>query len=306
MANKLEQILKDVDGKTVVRVSPTPASENVSNEEVICNAINVRMGSDSAVFVSSRLSDEEQRHNELMFRNSPNTNFMVVVDMCNTGWDFPELNNVIDLTFTKNPAIILQIMSRTIRKADGKTKQPRYIYCADQSKSELEVLFYIGGALELTTEEGIRNYDGKVYIKKRKMKSGKDLAESGKVLNITATDYMALADKYKEQEKDFMRSDKYRSIMHKTIFRKALSDIIIKRETKYLDYIFSDFFKNLHDWPMRKKILDEMGRISKAPVEKPPTREVFIKESLKVIRKYFKKEADTIAENVGLRKYFKK
>ena len=79
---------------------------------------------------------------------------MVVINMCGTGWDFPALDNVVDLTFTKNPKLIIHRLSRAIRKYRGK-KISKYIYCADQSKKEAEVVFYICRALELTTKEGI-------------------------------------------------------------------------------------------------------------------------------------------------------
>jgi len=184
-ATKLKEVLDKAHGKTLVIVPQ-------KMEEHITNLINLLKGPDSAVSKTSRLSADEQRKNEAQFKNSPITNYMVVIRMCGVGWDYPELETVIDLTFTKSPKALIQWMSRVLTNHDIKTKKiPKYIYCADQSKSEFEARYYIHVALYLTTKEGILSYkdvddfrDIEVYMKAEKMLSGKELGESEATIEI--------------------------------------------------------------------------------------------------------------------------
>lgn len=213
-ALKLKEILKSVKGKTLVIVPPLC-------DETICNTINRILGNGAAVRKTSKIQDHEK--NEKMFRNSSQTNFMVVMRMCGTGWDFPELRNVIDLTFTKNPKVIIQRLSRVIRKKVDKIL-PKYIYCADQSKSETEVYFYLGSAFELMTEKGIRNYDGKVYFSKKLLKRLRKEKKRKRIRTGLASEYFNLDNEYHKFKK-------------RIIFRRTLKELICTNHKVLLPYL---------------------------------------------------------------------
>jgi len=174
IASKLKKIIDKHEGrKHIIVVPPTPLGETPC-EEVICNIIQNIYGDDSCVTKSMRgLGDHEA--NENLFRNDDRCKFMVVVAMCSTGWDFPELDTVIDMTFTKNSKIIIQRLSRAIRLYDGK-KKATYVYCADQTKSEKQVVDYLKTALELVTRHGIEEYGRQL----------RGLDESGELVDIGA------------------------------------------------------------------------------------------------------------------------
>jgi hypothetical protein len=107
--------------------------------------------------MTKRIGKVNAKKNEDMFRSkNSKTNFMVVIDKCGTGWDFKDLNNVVDLTFTRNPKVIIQRFARTIRLPDNGTKPiSKYIYCYDQTRSTMRVRADLGSALAYMTERGI-------------------------------------------------------------------------------------------------------------------------------------------------------
>ena len=99
----------------------------------------------------SYINDEAERE----FRNNPKVKFMIVVDMCGTGWDYEKLDNVIDLTFTKNQKLVIQRMSRPCRYSPN--KKPVYYFCTDQTKEFYTVPLFFMQCINLMTENGILN-----------------------------------------------------------------------------------------------------------------------------------------------------
>jgi superfamily II DNA or RNA helicase len=159
LLEKLETVLKELKGKTLIIVpGGIDPKTNMGKETEVCQFLNETFGKGKKVAIakSSRYSLEEQEKNENEFRTNPRIKFMIVIGMCGTGWDYPGLTNVVDLTFTSNPKLIIHRMSRTTRKFPGKQKG-FYVYCADQSKKDGKSVYYLTRALELMTEKGIRD-----------------------------------------------------------------------------------------------------------------------------------------------------
>ena len=149
---QLKEVLKKCSNskKTLVIV---PRGDKIN--EALKYFIDSEIDKSCTVMKSSKQEDSLNRDAEIQFRKNPNIKFMVVVDMCGTGWDFNELDNVIDLTFTKNRKLIIQRMNRPCRYFEG--KKPRYFYCTDQSKHSYEAPLTIMECFNLMTYEGITN-----------------------------------------------------------------------------------------------------------------------------------------------------
>lgn len=154
---QLDFILDKVEGsnKTLVIV---PRGEDLNTS--ICSYINRYMRNklnieNSCVMKTSKQKSPLNDQVEKEFRNNPSVKFMVVVDMCGTGWDFENLDNVIDLTFTKNIKLVIQRMSRPCRLSAGKS--PHYFFCTDQTKEFWKVPVFLMKCINLTTKDGILN-----------------------------------------------------------------------------------------------------------------------------------------------------
>ena len=152
---KLETILKKYSftqylGKTLVIV---PRGNDIWKETF--KFINSKFPNQVVVKTSHQSNDDVQ-DSENRFRNNPNIKFMIVVDMCGTGWNYPALETIVDLTFTKNTKVLIQRMLRLCRLY--KNKKPRYIYCADQRQESWKSQVLINECYELMTKEGILNH----------------------------------------------------------------------------------------------------------------------------------------------------
>jgi len=188
---KLEKLVSEVKGKTLVIIPP-----GTGYEEAIANFICVLKGPMAAVINISKLGDDLCETNEKLFcSRESRTNFMVIIAKCSTGWDFPGLYNVIDLTFTRNPTSMIQRLARTIRPEDGKPTS-QYIYCTDQTRSKKRVIYDLTYALRLTTESGIIACNGgeadagipEVMLRKLCRKSGE---KKESIEPITFDDYVS-------------------------------------------------------------------------------------------------------------------
>jgi hypothetical protein len=183
--------------------------------------------------------------------------------MCGTGWDYPGLTNVVDLTFTSNPKLIIHRMSRTTRKFPGKQKG-FYVYCADQSKKDGKSVYYLTRALELMTEKGIRDYDGKVWRN--------FVTEEKKRTRFSIKDYFNI-------DKKFLK------IKNRTLLRMSLMDI---RNRTSVDNTLAPFLMVFKE----KRKADYAELIKKLRTLKTgyDNNPIFIRKVLK----FFKKEYLTI------------
>lgn len=270
--DKLSNLIKNrkIEGKTLIIIPHTQRliGETILAEKV-CNIIN--LAGYKAVHLIGDMPELIKDKNEKLFRSPVSgVNFMVVIDMCGTGWDFPALNNVIDLTFTTNPKVIIQRFSRAIRLHKNKN-MPRYFYCADKSKTEKMAKFYIGRALELTKESGIRNYDDKSYIDYSKLQ--KDDSDNDYIEFGTATSYFDI-DKI------------FQGGYSKTIFRKSLREIV-QEDFSFNDValILMDFFRYVrnNDVVCKDDFINSLIEIN----NKEKDGILKIKKQLEVIREQF-------------------
>jgi superfamily II DNA or RNA helicase len=141
------------------------------------------------VVKTSHASPEENQEAENQFRNNDNVNFMIVISMCNIGWNFDRLENVIDLTFTRNEKVVIQRLSRLCRKYPN--KKPNYVYCADQSKNPDLIQTFISTVLERMTKFGILNPEINEIAFRTDEKEERDLAyqNGGRILFGSVLDY---------------------------------------------------------------------------------------------------------------------
>lgn len=66
----------------------------------------------------SKNTEEIAEETFIEFETNPNIKVLVVVNRGKEGFDFPDLHNVIDMTFTQNFEVVMQIVGRLMRKSE--------------------------------------------------------------------------------------------------------------------------------------------------------------------------------------------
>ena len=149
-AKKVEDVLSECSGKTMIISIP-------KQDRDICDHINLRFGNGSSVLNS--MKNEYCDDAEKEFVNNDNVKFMTVINKCGVGWDFPELQNVVDTTFTQSISLIIQRMLRPCRNSKKiENKTGNYFYCCDQTHDISEIRNRIGNAVLLAKRDGILAY----------------------------------------------------------------------------------------------------------------------------------------------------
>ncbi len=172
-AKKVDDILSKVKGKTIIITVPL-------QDQDLYDYINMKFGNGCCVLNTQRSEDDKA---EDKFKNDKNVKFMIVIQKCGVGWDFPELQNVVDLTFTKNHKSIIQRMLRPCRNF-GENKIGNYFYCIDQSRSDDVAIRRISTSVWLSRKEGIhtrRNDPNAECIELFKPKTKKGLIGGSKI-----------------------------------------------------------------------------------------------------------------------------
>jgi superfamily II DNA or RNA helicase len=149
-ALKANKLIPTLSGKTLMICA------KISDAESLSAYINSTFGNGKTISLCKTSNQDDLFGIDLEFKNHPGIQFLIVVGMCGVGWDFPGLMNVVDLTFTINPKLIIQRFSRAVRKCEG--KEPNYYYVADERKTPLMVRNLLFHALYLTTKKGIETY----------------------------------------------------------------------------------------------------------------------------------------------------
>lgn len=80
--------------------------------------------------------------------------FLFVIYKCSVGFDYPEMDSIIDLTMTRNIKTFVQRLGRVARKSSVKKK--RFIYCYDKSLGVKRLEWLIGTAVDFSCG----NFDG--------------------------------------------------------------------------------------------------------------------------------------------------
>jgi superfamily II DNA/RNA helicase len=74
----------------------------------------------------SKNLDEIPEETFTEFENNPNIKVLIAVNRGKEGFDFPDLYNVIDMTFTQNFEVVMQIVGRLMRKSKNNNKKVFY------------------------------------------------------------------------------------------------------------------------------------------------------------------------------------
>lgn len=83
---------------------------------------------------------ENTEENLNRFMTDPRIRFLFVVNKCQVGFDFKELNSVVDLTMSRNIKVLAQRFGRITRKNGLKKKSYFYVYDKSMMKDRLEWL----------------------------------------------------------------------------------------------------------------------------------------------------------------------
>lgn len=151
---------------------------------------------------------------DLAFRNDPNVRFCVVVYKNGIGWDFPELDSVLDMTLTQNSSLIAQRAFRACRISKVKPKKtPRYVYFCPSGEDADRAVLILNRTHWLMCKEGIRMDASMVpYDSKQFEKATKTYEETGK-LTLTHDDLKdvekraIIADMKRSMTKSLKRGD---------------------------------------------------------------------------------------------------
>lgn len=88
------------------------------------------------------------------FRSSGEARFLFVVNKCQTGFDMPELDSIVDLSMTRNVSLLAQRCGRIARKHGRKKKN--YFYVCGQNMSDGHVEWLISTVVDFSCG----NFDG--------------------------------------------------------------------------------------------------------------------------------------------------
>lgn len=89
---------------------------------------------------------------------------LVVVRRGRLGFDMPALSTVIDLTMSRNPAVIFQMMCRLVRVPEGNgVPEKTFIKAMPRVFSGEHLRYFMSGVLELSRRDLYTSYVGKVW-----------------------------------------------------------------------------------------------------------------------------------------------
>lgn len=154
---KLKHILKTYGkeiGKKCVVICPTGNFTEVPLE--LAKLFN------GLPYVMDRILDDSSEHklnvdmerNLTLFKKDPNVRFLFVAMKCQTGFDMPELDSIIDLTMTRNIQSLVQRIGRVARKSGKREKHYFYVYDRSLLRDRLEWV------LSTIIDFSLGNYDG--------------------------------------------------------------------------------------------------------------------------------------------------
>ena len=151
--------LKNELGKTLILASSIKMSNQIHsyfNSKGI-KALNSNSVSDSS---SQFIND---------FKNNKDVQILICVGRCSEGFNYPDLENMVDMRCSYSPTIINQQMTRVFRKSDV-VKKKLYLRVVNSQMLE-DDLMAVSFALSLFHDEYYKEYKGeRLEIKKRKIK----------------------------------------------------------------------------------------------------------------------------------------
>jgi superfamily II DNA or RNA helicase len=151
----LDQIISDKKfyGEKILII--VPPGNNLYSD--INDYLNLKGGSkNKSVARHSELGADNDAA-DLAFRNDPNVRFCVVVYKNGVGWDFPDLDSVLDMTLTQNSSLIAQRSFRACRISKEKPKKkPRYVYFSPSGEDSDRSILILNRTHWLMSKEGLR------------------------------------------------------------------------------------------------------------------------------------------------------
>ena len=130
---KLHKTIKEFPSKIGSKVLVCcPPGEN----RAIAKAVAAFLGEDAVLHIGK---GEGQ---EIEFKRSKKR-FLVTVNKCQAGYDFPEMDTIIDLTMTRNIPVLVQRLGRLARYAKKRTKRYHYVYDERLRPEQVEWIFSI-------------------------------------------------------------------------------------------------------------------------------------------------------------------
>jgi uncharacterized membrane protein YgcG len=113
------------------------------------------------------IADRQHSENIRRFVNEPSVSLLVVADRAQLGFDFPELVNFIDLTCTKSPNRIFQMLCRVIRTPQTKRMEKLFIKSLPRVYDEYEFMAFMTGVFELERTHWFTTWNGRTSTLKR-------------------------------------------------------------------------------------------------------------------------------------------
>jgi len=185
------------------------------------------------------------------------SNFLVVVDRATLAWDFPELDNCVDISLGLNPASQKQKYGRLMRPCDGRTKFFLKVTTPDrqnQTDTVMQMMFHLLTPEGLTTYKGLGSLRNKAIIVTRhdftrKHNKKKGLSDNPVVRFKDPMDYWQAMqlDIFEEPELQF--KNRHLQTYHTASPNQILAGLEGKRlvdpsgfEKQYWDWVDSHWF----------------------------------------------------------------
>lgn len=112
-----------------------------------------------AVVTHSQIAGSSSETTFNLFKNDPEVKILVAVQQGREGFDFPGLHNVIDMTYSKNFALVMQMFGRVLRK-DNSIKEKYFFKVAPKHTSSYFV-DWMNALFMLFDKEWYSKFNGK-------------------------------------------------------------------------------------------------------------------------------------------------
>jgi superfamily II DNA or RNA helicase len=176
------------------------------------------------------------------FKEDKNIKVLVAVNQGKEGFDFPELYNVIDMTFSYNFEVVMQMIGRILRKSDL-IKNKHFFKVASKHEASYMVN-WMNAMFMLFDEEWYSRFDGKngfdIPIFRERKSTSKERGNNGprgsrptSTIHTNLESFLSL--EFMEKNSYFKLNDSLSTVAHTTlgeIVRKLKSDKALEAKAK--------------------------------------------------------------------------
>ena len=192
----------------------------------------------------SSLKDDDPVETFDLFKEDDSVKVLVAVNRGKEGFDFPELYNVIDMTYSKNFEVVMQIIGRVLRK--NKNIKMKYFFKVASKNQHGFYNAWMNALFMLFDKTWYANYNGKngfdieipiVSSNKKRKKSNttNSVIKGKKTPTIASLDYM-MSLSFMNENKWFRLSDNLSTVSSTTL--GDVVDVHIKdRKTYNIDMV---------------------------------------------------------------------